>query len=338
MAESAEIDVVNFEPDDCAIFEGCVGAPGMRTLLRFDLRTPNIGAADMFLGKPGEGDLFEYSMCHDHYHFKSYADYKLIDANGNEVAFGHKQAFCLEDIQPNSTPPTGDSKFTCGFQGISAGWSDVYSGGLPCQWIDITGVPSGNYTLRAAVNFEQLLAEESYDNNIAEVPVVVPPNTCPNGCVTVDAVCCKEGDPCGWANNGSCDCTNFFGWDAQDCSSCAGDVLCTTPSSCPAGCSPNNGPCCAEGDPCGLAGNHACDCAGELDWDAQDCGTCSNPNPPCPVNTCPNGCTPANISQACCMDGNPCGWDHDGFCDCGGLYDWDSQDCGHCTTASPDCP
>lgn len=339
MAESAHVEVVDFAPDACEIFEGCVGGPGKRTLLRFDLRTPNTGEGDLFLGDPEGNELFEYSMCHNHYHFTAYADYRLLDGGGNEVAFGHKQAFCLEDISSNADPPAGEPKYTCSFQGIQTGWADVYGGGLPCQWVDITGVPPGDYTLHAAVNFEKLLAESSYDNNTADVTVTVPANSCQNGCVPVDAACCKPGDPCGWAGNGSCDCGDFFGWDGADCGECIPDSEdCLTVSSCPAGCSPDSGPCCADGDPCGLAGNYACDCGGAFAWDDADCGTCDNPNPPCPVNTCPNGCTSAASSPQCCVDGDPCGWDGDGFCDCSGLFDWDAQDCGHCTSASPNCP
>jgi hypothetical protein len=53
-------------------------------------------------------------------------------------------------------------------------------GRLPCQWIDITGVPPGDYTLRITLNQPRpdtalpILNERDYSNNIAEVVVVVP--------------------------------------------------------------------------------------------------------------------------------------------------------------------
>src|SRR6185436_13849774 len=107
-----------------------------------------------------------------------------------------------------------------------------------------------------------------FGNNTAEVAVVVPANSCPSGCKTVDAECCLPGDPCGWAANGSCDCADHFGWDGVDCGGCLPtDPFCKTESSCPAGCSPNMGPCCADGDPCGLVGNYSCDCEGAFSWD-----------------------------------------------------------------------
>lgn len=339
MQTSVYIQVVDFAPDACEIAEGCVGGPGKRTLMRFTLRTPNIGQGDLHLGVPNMNDLFEYSQCHNHFHFTSYADYRLRDADGNDVAFGHKQAFCLEDVAPDTAPPGSQPKYTCGFQGIQAGWADVYGGGLPCQWVDVTDVPPGDYTLHAAVNVESILGESNYANNVADVTVTVPPNTCPDGCNPVDAMCCKPDDPCGWAQNGSCDCGNLFGWDDAACSQCvATSPLCLVESSCVAGCSPNTGPCCAEGDPCGLANNFSCDCEGAFGWDDADCGSCQNPEPPCPVNTCPNGCTASGFSPECCVEGNPCGWDTDGFCDCGGDFAWDAVDCSHCTSSSPACP
>ena len=30
----------------------------------------------------------------------------------------------------------------------------------------------------------------------------------------------------------------------------------------------------------------------------------------------------------CCNEANSCGWDNDGFCDCGGTCGWDAVDCG----------
>lgn len=339
IVKSVSIEVVDFPPDACEILEGCVGGSGKRTLMRFDLRTPNIGLGDLELGNPTGNDLFQYSQCHDHYHFQSYADYALLDQNGDTAATGHKQAFCLEDVQPNTDPPMGNAFYTCDYQGIQAGWSDVYHSGLPCQWVDITDVPAGDYKLRVSVNFAKVIVESDFTNDSVEVDVVVPENSCPNGCLPVDAACCKPDDPCGWANNLSCDCSAYFDWDAADCSQCYGsDPLCTSKSSCSRGCSPNQGPCCAADNPCGLADNYACDCEDVFDWDKADCGTCNNPAPPCPVNTCPNGCTPLDVASGCCEDGNPCGWNNDSFCDCGGQFDWDNNDCGHCTTGGPDCP
>ncbi len=173
----------NFAPDDCAIVEGCVNAPGRRRLLRFNMTTPNLGPGDVFLGDPSHNPNMVFSQCHQHYHFEQYADYRLLDRQGNLVAEGHKQAFCLVDLwqlDPNQWPvanPHRNPQFTdCGFQGISSGWADIYSRDLPCQWIDITGVPSGVYTLSARVNPARAVEENDYSNNEGEAQVFIPPD------------------------------------------------------------------------------------------------------------------------------------------------------------------
>lgn len=167
-----EFKIFTGDEDDCAVVEGCVNEPGERLLLRFDLATPNIGTADMVLGKPKEATgLFEFSPCHGHYHFSGYALYELFDEFGNPVVDGRKQAFCLEDSEPidPNDPKAGKAKYWCGHQGISAGWLDVYTRDLDCQWLDITDVPAGLYELRVTVNPDRDLTEANYDNNEASI-------------------------------------------------------------------------------------------------------------------------------------------------------------------------
>ena len=163
----------------CELYEGCVGGVGCRMLMLFTAAFPNIGSADLVMGIPANHpELFNYSGCHDHYHFDEFARYELLD--GDVVAAkGHKQAFCMLDTTswawPNELP-----KFDCANQGISRGFSDWYDAGLPCQWIDISKVPAGDYTLRIRLNQPRpdtalpILNERDYDNNTAEVAVSIP--------------------------------------------------------------------------------------------------------------------------------------------------------------------
>ncbi len=69
---------------------------------------------------------------------------------------------------------TAEGTYTCEFQGISPGWSDVYDRDLDCQWLDVTGVPAGEYVLRLRVNPELEFEEANYRNNVAEVRVRLP--------------------------------------------------------------------------------------------------------------------------------------------------------------------
>jgi hypothetical protein len=168
-----------FTDQSCEIFEGCITEPGWRRLLRFDTQTPNAGSRDLTMGVPSNHpDLFHWSECHGHYHFDGYAYYDLLDGNGAVVATGHKQAFCLLDWSPWAWPDD-DGSYNCGNQGISMGWEDVYGSYLDCQYIDVTGVPAGNYTLRISVNLPlpetavAPLVERDYANNVLEVPVTL---------------------------------------------------------------------------------------------------------------------------------------------------------------------
>ena len=100
-------------------------------------------------------------------------DYELTGPNLPGIV-GLKSAFCWLDSQRVSGSLPG--KFHCGNQGITQGWSDVYGRSLDCQWVDITGLPAGNYQLRASVNDSQALVVESdYSNNIAAIEVRVTP-------------------------------------------------------------------------------------------------------------------------------------------------------------------
>jgi hypothetical protein len=320
---SLEVESRTFGENACEILEGCVDAPGRRQLLRFDLKTPNDGEGDMFLGDPDENeDLFEFSSCHNHFHFTTYAAYRLLDSKGNVAATGHKQAFCLLDFEREDGDP--NAVYECDYQGIQSGWSDIYDSYLPCQWVDITDVPPGDYSLEIQLNTDHVLIESDYENNGVVVPVTIEPDSCPNGCSEWDDDVCQPGDPQGRAENGICDCDGIHAWDVVDCSSC---TSCTAVS-CAGGCSAQGGLCCGLDDACDNADNGVCDCGGTTSWDDADCATCVSADPECPqVDSCPNGCG---------FDGNQChGFDAesilDGWCDCTD-EGWDTIDCFSCTS------
>jgi Lysyl oxidase len=170
--------VRTFAATDCEVVEGCEPV-GTRTLLSFTTETRNIGGGDLVMGNPATNSLFIWATCHQHYHFEQFASYSLLDANSNVVASGHKVGFCLEDVQAwTNTHP--QAKYTCSNQGIQSGWADVYSAGLPCQYIDVTGVAPGQYTLQMIVNPDNVLPESNTNNNTTLVPVSIPPATCTN--------------------------------------------------------------------------------------------------------------------------------------------------------------
>jgi hypothetical protein len=200
-ASSITFGYETFSEGSCALIEGCVAEAGDRRLMRFDTQTPNVGQSDMILGDPTGVDGFEFSSCHGHYHFEGYAAYQLIDTAGKVAARGHKQAFCLLDSTPVRPGAPASPRYHCGFQGIQAGWSDVYGSGLDCQWVDITGVAAGEYLLRIEINTDRTLPESDYSNNAVEVPVTITADVPPVPGDVLGACPSGAGGPerdCGW--------------------------------------------------------------------------------------------------------------------------------------------
>src|SRR5216684_7050141 len=183
-----KIETKNFPANHCAVVEGCV-SQGQRKLLRFDFLCWNAGNADLKMGNPAQNpQLYEFSPCHGHYHLKQFNGYKLFDCKGAERA-GNKQAFCLEDSE-KINPGAGPKKFdNCNNnQGISAGWADLYGAVLDCQWIDITGLPDGDYVLEARTNRSGVVKEDWYGDNFTWAGVRIKGSTVQQ----IDAPCYPE--------------------------------------------------------------------------------------------------------------------------------------------------
>jgi hypothetical protein len=184
-----------FTAKDCAYIENSLTGTGKRTLMRFDVSAANRGTSPLVLGSPVNNPLFVYSPCHKHYHFSGYALYELFRSDPRTtsspaVVTGRKQAFCLEDFEPDpSSPSRGPAVYTCANQGISVGWADTYGSYLDGQWLDVTGVAPGNYFLRVIINPYNVASspiydptsavalavpESGYSDNVAVVPVTIP--------------------------------------------------------------------------------------------------------------------------------------------------------------------
>jgi PKD repeat protein len=157
----------------CLIQEGCVGGYGTREIVRFTTHIKNIGNQDYYIGSPNsQAGQFEWDPCHGHWHYEGYAEYVLYDQDGAELPYvGFKNGFCVLDLECSDG---GTAKFTCGNMGITAGCGDYYSSSLACQWLDLTDVPAGSYTMVVKVNWQQSpdalgRYELRYDNNWAHV-------------------------------------------------------------------------------------------------------------------------------------------------------------------------
>lgn len=171
------IETPTFASNHCAVQEGCTVA-GTRKLLRFDFLCWNAGNADLRMGSPAQNpQWYVFSPCHGHYHLKDFNGYKIIDCKGRERK-GNKQAFCLEDSERISGGRTTRQFNDCNSnQGVSAGWADLYGRGLDCQWIDITGLPDGDYVVEARTNVNGLVREDWYGDNVTWAGVRLAGNT-----------------------------------------------------------------------------------------------------------------------------------------------------------------
>lgn len=157
--------------DTCLLDEKCVTGLGERDIVRFSTAIFNIGNADYVVGFPDRNsDGFSDDNCHDHWHQLGYAEYILYGGAGQPEPIGFKNGFCVLDLECGVSEP----KYDCNYMGITAGCKDVYSADIDCQWIDLTDVADGDYTMVARINWARLpdargLHELDYENNWAQV-------------------------------------------------------------------------------------------------------------------------------------------------------------------------
>jgi hypothetical protein len=207
------VRVENLPATFCSVIEGGV-TPGERHLLRFTVSTANIGDADLVIGDPNvhfeaNDGLFEFATCHNHFHFRNYTLYQLIDPVTGQTWHSAKTGFCMEDtkkFQDYTGEADNKPKFrNCGEigipgnQGISKGWKDTYLWTFGGQYFVLDGgdgqppVPPGQYIIRITVNpaytpgpdnpcrfpdplrpgLCHSLPESDFENNIGQVTITV---------------------------------------------------------------------------------------------------------------------------------------------------------------------
>jgi lysyl oxidase len=132
---------------------------------------------------PTTATMFFSGDGHDHWHIRDLQRYTLKrQGSSQQGREGAKEGFCVYDLVPyNLTLPGAPEKkhytkgTTCGEDeeenslraemGLSVGWTDKYAYLLPYQWIDITGLRSGTYRLRAKVDVKEQFTESREANN-----------------------------------------------------------------------------------------------------------------------------------------------------------------------------
>ena len=189
-----DVDVVDrlFKPTSCEVEEGTIIAVGTRRLVRFSVGVMNRAqlGTGATIGHPGDVlnpyyNWFVFDSCHQHYHIRNWASYTMLDSKNRVVGQGHKQSFCIEDVLKYDDRVSNPSRgYDCGGQwwtpgqGITAGWADIYDKTISGQWIDVTGLPSGTYTVRVTVNVSGMVFEgENRYSNTVEFKINLPSPT-----------------------------------------------------------------------------------------------------------------------------------------------------------------
>jgi hypothetical protein len=151
----------------------------------------------------------EFHPTHGHYHFTSFGLSRLwaVNQSGAKVGAsplrqramkrtlpvqlvrsGKKVSFCLADTEIDFWGKKGDGPRTyiapdCLFpafsdavndyfvQGITRGWGDIYDYYLPDQFIDVYGVPDGDYILETSGDPEGRMVEKNDANNCTSIRI-----------------------------------------------------------------------------------------------------------------------------------------------------------------------
>ena len=114
---------------------------------------------------------------HSHWHVRDLEEYALQNTNATIKRTGAKHGFCFFDNYQYdlalADAPASRAYTRCGFSsadtevamGLSIGWGDLYNASLPDQYIDISGLPAGEYTITATADAQRLFAEVNESNN-----------------------------------------------------------------------------------------------------------------------------------------------------------------------------
>jgi hypothetical protein len=142
------------------------------------------------IGKAPVGS-FEYDerRGHTHWHFRQFAEYRLVSEDGGKVVRSKKEAFCLAPTDPIDLTIAGaqmrpdDIGFggsNCGGESslwvkevLPLGWGDTYHQSRPGQSFNVTNLPDGTYYLEVEANPGTRLHDASAENNIERRKVIL---------------------------------------------------------------------------------------------------------------------------------------------------------------------
>jgi hypothetical protein len=148
-------------------------------------------AGSWYLQSEELAGTFAFHPAHNHTHFEDFALYELRTVApgggiGTLVRSSDKVSFCIIDVGladgslEHASSRTYSSCGQSAIQGLSVGWSDMYTWSLPGQSIDITGVGNGTYWLVSTADPADRIDEgggAGETNNSAAVKVQIKGNS-----------------------------------------------------------------------------------------------------------------------------------------------------------------
>ncbi len=130
---------------------------------------------------------------HNHWHVRRLQVYTLTNKATGETRESAKVGFCfLDSFEYNlelpgapasavytktSTPKVcakGNPDALQAIMGLSVGWGDYYGPKLPDQYIDLTGLPAGEYRLKGIVDRQNWFLEMNETNNCTWTDIQIP--------------------------------------------------------------------------------------------------------------------------------------------------------------------
>lgn len=125
---------------------------------------------------------------HQHWHFKDFARYSLVDKNKRQLFVSQKESFCLANTDAVDYTVAGadwhpyntDLSTACGERGslavrevLASGSGDTYEQFRPGQSLSLKGRPNGTYYIKVEANPMRRLKESNLGNNISYRKITV---------------------------------------------------------------------------------------------------------------------------------------------------------------------
>lgn len=123
---------------------------------------------------------FSWHAEHNHFHFNEFAKYELrqllrngaVDYSSRGlVAASEKVSFCLIDsttIRADARPVPFYNTCSPTVEGISPGWSDIYTSSLEGQQLPLDGLTDGRYALVISMDYLDRIYETDNSDNVVE--------------------------------------------------------------------------------------------------------------------------------------------------------------------------